>query len=129
MTDEDPGDRCEGSGCKGKGTETTEVQLSIDAVLELLADWRRRELLARLIRSPTQTTIDQLIEHLAERETEARNERPARDSIEIKLLHVHLPKLAEAGIVEYDERSRQVRYRRNDRLERWLERVQDVSED
>ena len=89
MTDEDGSD-CDLSGSGGSETGPTEVQLSIDAILELLADWRRRDLLERLVGAPTATaTIDELIEHLAEREAEARNER----------------------------------------LERWLERVRDDVED
>lgn len=131
MTDEEPCDHCgDADGGSGASGRRPDAQLSMDAVLELLADRRRRELLERLFSQPSETTtIDELVEHLMDRESEARNERPARDSIEIKLLHVHLPKLADAGILEYDERSREVRYRANDRLEAWLERVREESGD
>lgn len=50
-------------------------------------------------------------------------ERPAREHVETTLHHTHDPKLANAGILEYDARSREFRYRGHDRLEAWLERI------
>jgi DNA-binding transcriptional ArsR family regulator len=46
---------------------------------------------------------------------------PTYDDVESAVLHVHVPKLADAGIVDYDGRSRTVRYRKQPSLEEWLE--------
>jgi DNA-binding transcriptional ArsR family regulator len=45
---------------------------------------------------------------------------PPRDTVRIGLVHVHLPVLEEAGLVEFDHRSRTVRYRRSQLAEELL---------
>lgn len=54
-----------------------------------------------------------------------RGEQPKRDRIHLSLLHRHLPKLADRGIVEYDVRNDAIRYRECERLESLLERLRD----
>jgi DNA-binding transcriptional ArsR family regulator len=133
VTSDDPGCEADDSRC-GDGPSAADdtgaregesVPLSLDAILLLLADGRRQAILNYLSEwSDESASLDELIGHLEIREAERRDRRPARGNIEVEILHVHLPKLADAGVVEYDERSRQVRYWGNDRLERWLERTE-----
>lgn len=92
--------------------------LSLNAILELLAHHYRRETLRFLSDVPNQTaTVDELANRLITWEAERTGKRPARDEIEAQLHHIHLPKMTEAGIIEYDTRSKELRYWREERLE------------
>lgn len=98
--------------------------LSMDTILDVVAHRSRREILQFLgSASDRPTTVDELVEHLRNREAERSGERPSRDRIEAVLRHTHLPKLAAVGVIEYDSRSRELRYWRYDRLEETLEFV------
>lgn len=80
---------------------------SRDAVLSLLTDSRRRQVLYCL-RSNERTDLDSIALQIAawERdETIASVEGDAVDAVKLSLHHNHLPKLAEAGVVEYDSRA------------------------
>lgn len=52
----------------------------------------------------------ELVVHLAGEES-SRGDASAVERIAVALYYVHLPRLEEAGVVEYDRRSRTVRYR------------------
>lgn len=84
----------------------------------------RREVLQFFAdRSSRQAGLDQLIEHLTERR--AAGEPPMeRDRIALQLHHVHLPKLADIGVIEYDSDTDNLRYHPDDDLERYLEITQ-----
>ena len=103
-------------------------RLSIDTILELLAHRYRRDLLGYLYDRPERTqTIEELTEHVLERETGMRNEQRSREAVELQLRHIHVPKLAEAGLLEYDDRDQRVRYYGNEPFEQWLERIRDAA--
>lgn len=100
--------------------------LSLDAILSLLANDRRRDVLAYLAETDDDvTSIEDLVAHLVRVEGERTGKLPSHENVEATLLNVHIPKLADATIVEYDERSRQLRYWPNERLEHWLALVED----
>ncbi|MFC6763766.1 DUF7344 domain-containing protein [Natrinema soli] len=106
--------------------ETTDLEnaLSTGARPELLAHPYRRGILQYFVDAADETSsVGDVTTHLVDRERNRTGDRPDRDRIEIALSHVHLPKLAEAGIVEYDVRSRGIRYRRDGCLEELLERL------
>lgn len=108
----------------GRATDADlpDVSLSLDAILSVLAHHRRRDLLRYLIDSPDQTaSVEACVDHLLKREGERTGERPSRDHVEASLHHLHLPKLADAGILDYDPRSREFRYWSHDRLESLLD--------
>ncbi|WP_415381591.1 ArsR family transcriptional regulator [Halosimplex sp. TS25] len=114
----------------GTDEEHYAASLSVDAVLSLLADHQRRDLLRHLIDSNEQTaSLDECVRHLLQREQTRFGECPGHEQIETALHHIHMPKLEEAGILEYDSRSRQYRYRGHDQLEAWLERIEDGESD
>lgn len=118
-----------GPGCDDEKTDTADTEsnirgtdLSLNAILELLTHHHRRELLRELIDDPDHTAnLDEITTILIDREIERTGKRPGRTEIETQLHHIHLPKLTNAGIVEYDTRSKEVRYRRHERLEDVLE--------
>ncbi|WP_436925840.1 DUF7344 domain-containing protein [Halosimplex amylolyticum] len=73
-----------------------------DALFAVLADPRRRRLLELLehLEPGRRTTLSDLSERLAA--AEESTEREQRQNVAVTLRHVHLPKLDDAGLVEYD---------------------------
>jgi len=103
----------------------------IDSVFDALADWRRREVCQYFVETDAESaTVDQLAMLLLACERPAIEERdePSLDDLAIQLEHQHLPKLDEAGVVDYDERSDTVRYWGQPTVEKWLEHVLAVDE-
>lgn len=119
-------------GAKNPGTSATAADstLSLNAMLELLTHHHRRELLRFLTDAPDHATdIDDVVTHLIEKDSEWTGARPAHNEIEAQLYHVHLPKLTEAGVIEYDARSKELRYRDHDRLEALLDSLQSFKKE
>ncbi|TYL39378.1 hypothetical protein CV102_08915 [Natronococcus pandeyae] len=113
---------------RGSRPITDRTAPSLDLVFDLLSNRRRRYALYYLYEQPDGVaTIDELtdqivtVEHrTADSETEGESD-VHRETIQTELQHVHLPKLADAGIVEHDQRSDTVRYWCQPSLEEWLE--------
>ncbi len=104
--------------------------LSLDATFDALADAERRMILHYLTDAADhEATVDELVSYITQQEANHTGELPSRDSIEMRLHHIHLPKLVEVGLVEYDARTEQLRYWSDDRLETWLERARDEAQD
>lgn len=94
----------------------------LDRSFDALADGRRRALLRHLSETDGDAaSFAELVDHVAGRGT-----APDVDRVAASVFHVHLPKLAEADLVEYDDRNRTVRYRGDELVEAWLERVERV---
>lgn len=91
----------------------------LDACLELVADRRRRSLIDQLRNNGKgQTTVDDLVDQIDRGEHATSTDRqPDRDELVIQLHHVHLPKLSEFGVVDYDLERSTVRYLPNEQLE------------
>lgn len=94
--------------------------VSIERALRILADRRRRFVLGRLIDSERNAvTLDALVEHAS-----LENPRPEpvgvcdADRFLFELHHVHLPKLEDAGLVEYVERTETIHYTPSERVEK-----------
>lgn len=81
--------------------------ITADTALRLLAERRRRQVLRQLADTDTPTTIDRLGEAILAAvgsETDITEE-----GLAIQLHHIHLPKLQEVGVIEYDQRGGTVR--------------------
>lgn len=106
------------------GRQPERGPLDIDAILDVLRDRRRRLVLEHCMdRSKDVHEFDDLVNSVYQRL--AREDEPVeRDRLEASLHHVHLPFLVERGLLEYDHRSGQLRYRPDRQVERWLERIQ-----
>lgn len=101
-------------------------RLSIDAMLELLGHPYRRGLVQYFVDgSDDVSTVDEVTTYLVARERDRTSDPPDREQVRTALFHVHLPELASAGVVEYDSRSREIRYRGHDRLESLLETIRE----
>lgn len=101
--------------------------ISTESALELATDRTRRRVLRYLIENgETGVRLEELIDVIV-------GDRPASDraryangeQLGIALRHVHLPKLAEDGVVDYDVRSATVRCYVTPRLEKLVRFVGD----
>jgi len=83
-------------------------------LLRSLSHQHRRHTLRFLAEQPTHTTtVDELVDHLA---------GPSeRGSLSVEMVHLHLPKLETAELIEWDRRSGTIRYRPDGLCERLLE--------
>lgn len=101
----------------------------LDRVLEGLADPRRRYLLYYLNERES-CGIDEAAQYVAACERECDLEEvPAKatERVKINLFHAHLPKLDEYNLVEYDQRSKEMRYRDPpDSLSEFLKLAKDM---
>jgi hypothetical protein len=117
--------RCDGEGDDdgSDGSSSSDsVPLSPEAMLELLSHRQRREIVTYLVDTPERVaTLEEVVAHLVAREAERDSDPPDPHRLVTRLVHVHLPKLADAQMVEYDRRSGAIRCRLHPRLERWLE--------
>ncbi|RBI62473.1 hypothetical protein DMJ13_11485 [halophilic archaeon] len=110
-------DRDGGDGSSG-GT-------SFDELLQIVADRHRRSVLYCLQDANEDVaSFDELREHLLARDLDIDDSERAT----IALHHRILPRLEDAGLVEYDARSDTVRYREDDLAERLLDRLADVED-
>lgn len=96
---------------------------AIDTALELLCNPTRRELVSYLTTAVGPTTVDDAAAHLANA-----GSVPGRspERIEISLVHSHVPKLADADVVAYDEQTREIDYQPTDAVERVFNRVRPL---
>jgi hypothetical protein len=100
--------------------DAVELPRSLDRVMELLSSSRRRAVLYYHLDPETRerapddpVSLDRLVDYLAEREFGADPADDDRTSLHTSLVHAHLPKLDDAGIVDYDPEARTVRYHDN----------------
>jgi DNA-binding transcriptional ArsR family regulator len=100
---------------------------SLDERLRLVADQHRRRVIHHLRQEANgATTFDDLVDQVRERAPDAKNGPPQdRDELAIQLHHTHLPKLADAGVVEYDHRSGAVRYDPDEQVETVLDSLSE----
>ncbi|THE64854.1 ArsR family transcriptional regulator [Salinadaptatus halalkaliphilus] len=80
--------------------------LSKDVIFELLKNRRRREVLAYLLEAEDTVTLGELAEQIAawENDTDVNAlSSDQRKRVYVALYQTHLPKMDDAGIVEYDQ--------------------------
>lgn len=106
---------------------------SVDVVFDLLADQRRRYVLACLLDNTQSMALTDLAEDVAVRENEGTlTEIPEEEvqAISTSLYHIHIPKLVDAGAVEYDRNRDLVRISEStDLIERVLSLDADSAEE
>jgi hypothetical protein len=101
-----------------------DVSLSLDTTLEILANRDRRAIIDYLRDESNHTaTIDELANYLVSRKAEQATEHPGHDHVQTTLHHIHVPKLVDAGVIDYDARNQEIRYWGSDRLETWHDQI------
>ena len=78
-----------------------ELDLSLDQAFSLLASDERRALLTSLLEANRGMFVEELVDSVATRMDSA-DEESDQQALAISLHHVHLPKLAEADVIEWD---------------------------
>ena len=100
---------------------------SLDTVFELLADRRRRYVLYCLAAAGENRvlTVEDVVDRVTEWEREWDDDRDSeradrRERVRIDLHHDHIPRLADAGLVDYDARTGTIRNWNAPSLDRWV---------
>jgi DNA-binding transcriptional ArsR family regulator len=102
------------TGREGPDTEPEPGRLSKDTVFELVQNQRRRDALSYLERRDGEATLGEMAEHIAAKENGVAVESLSssqRKRVYIGLYQCHLPKLADAGVVDFDKDRGDVRLR------------------
>lgn len=84
----------------------------VDAIFTCLAHQRRRRLVAFLSERSGPIVVEEIVQHLTELDAGGPSASRLDDEdveIAVSLLHKHLPKLDEAGVVDVDTETRTVR--------------------
>lgn len=94
----------------------------LDASLRLVSDRQRRRILRRLRDDPTgTTTLEDLLDDLSDGGAAPTADPPDRDRLSIQLIHSHLPKLNDHGVIDYDRDDEVIRYRPDEGVETVLD--------
>lgn len=107
-----------------------DIPLSLDVLLDVLASERRRALIAHLRDQPESTaSFEAATRAVLKKIARKQGYQPNHDDIQSSLQHHHIPKLEDAGVVDYDSRTQTIRYHENERLETVYERVEEFEID
>jgi hypothetical protein len=98
---------------------TTKKQLTL--LYKLLADHQRRILLQYLRDTEAPIPISALVAELAQRDERVLPDEST--NTEIVMHHIHLPKLADAGVIEYDQSAQQAIYSAPPQVDALLEEL------
>lgn len=100
--------------------------LSLDTIFELLCRRRRRYALYVLYRSDSDGMgLEELASRIDRLEAGDEDGRSGgTETIETVLRERHLPRLVEAHVVDFDERSEAIRYHGQPSLEEWIEHAE-----
>lgn len=128
----DSGERALPSDSRGQRdvfTRRGSDDTSLDTVFDLLGDQRRRLLLRFFYVNGFDTaTFDEVASYIRRWESRMGDRsRPSEDDVELALIHVHLPRLESAGIVEFERSTATVTYDSSESLERILAAALDTS--
>jgi DNA-binding transcriptional ArsR family regulator len=93
-----------------------EKRLDPDCAFALLSNRRRRRLLCLLVRSGEERSLRAIADEIVARA----EDDGAYRSVYVSLYQSHVPRLADAGVVDYDEAARTVRLARGRRTETLL---------
>lgn len=95
------------------GAETSQRgQVVVSCLHDILASERRRNILSFLKGNPGKiSSREELVEILLDCEPDEPGPVSHRECLEIELHHVHLPKLADTALIDYDPTSGTVEYR------------------
>lgn len=98
---------------------------TLDELLRVLSNGPRRRLLQYLSQRPDEpVTVEELCNALLDDE---RLDEPATARIETTLHHVHIPALADVGVVAVEDDRSVVRYEEEPRVETLLEAIETIA--
>lgn len=103
----------------------TDSDVNADDVFDVLSNARRRSVITYLHDADDVVELTELVDWIRTREPD-RSEEDHREAVAIALHHVHLPKLAASGVIDYDPRSRTIRYREPPELDQQVALPEEV---
>jgi hypothetical protein len=109
-------------------SEESDASTSLDTAFELLARERRRTVLYCLGASDGPISLSELTARVAEREAADSAAGDSRQEIAISLSQVHLPKLADAAVVEYEHGNERIEYRGDPFVETFLDQAAGIEQ-
>lgn len=103
---------------------------ALDEILDVLSHYQRRSIIQHLRDAEGRRhALDEVITNLQDVERQAHGEAPGEDHLLSHLVHVHGPKLDDAGLIDYDVESRVVWYHPNEKYEQLLEQIETTAEE
>lgn len=104
--------------------------LPVDQIIELLGQYQRREIVRQLRDAPGEEhSVDDVVAYLQAVERDRSGAAPGKDHLLSVFVHIHGPKLEEAGLIDYDLPSRDVRYYPDERVEELLDQIDEWVEE
>ena len=89
-----------------------DLDTDIDALCDILSNDRRRYVLSYLQSMDDDVAeLPELIDWVMRQEADCKHDQ--HDAVASALHHIHLPKLAEYGLIDYDAPSKTIRYDRH----------------
>jgi len=80
----------------------SEQRIATETALELLTNQQRQQILRQVADTPDGMTVDRLTQHLRGADSLQPDGNGSVEHRGIELRHIHLPKLQEANVIEYD---------------------------
>lgn len=106
-----------------------DMPLSIDAMLDILANPHRRYMIEYLREQPDETAaFEDVTKYIIARVGQLQGRQPNHDDVQVNIQHHHIPKMSDAGILEFDVRSQTIRYRPNEPIEELYDRVKEFQD-
>lgn len=104
------------------------TSVSTETVLTLTADFRRRKVLRHLMEIGEEAIpFDELVAGMKDDVSPpTRATGDAEERLRIDLRHMHLPKLAAAGLIDYDERNGTLQYHSREDIEALVRFVEET---
>lgn len=92
-------------------TDQSTPEISPDTIHDLLSSARRRRLISYLLERQDETVaLDDVIDWLTREEHPDPGPIAHRERVAIDIHHVHIPKLANAGVIQHDPVAETIRY-------------------
>jgi hypothetical protein len=128
MTDEQATDETTEPRSGGSAGHSNSGGPFVDDVFAALADWRRREVVTYFRETEgARASVDELAFLLEAYEPDGTGGGSRSHTDLVRALEDdHLPCLADAGVLDFDDRSGMVRYHGQPTVEKWLEHVTAV---
>lgn len=110
-------------------TRSGSYDTDLDTVFDLLCDQRRRLFLRFFYMNQFESAeLDEVASYITRWESRmGGRSAPSLDDVELVLLHNHLPRLEDAGIIEFERSTATVQYHGSEELERILAAAIDAS--
>ncbi len=93
-------------GVAGGNPLVVDAGAAPDDVFSVMADERRRQVLAVLADESTAMDVSTVVERVADRLPSDESKPPSR--LRVTMRHRHLPEMDSAGLIEYDSESRTI---------------------